>query len=163
LRVADDFGVLREGVRAADQILEPAGFHELHGGAVEIDRSVVEDVDGGGARGRRHQPSGLHGSCRYGRAPSAQATANHSAASGRLDHRAYSSMARSKASSSTRRMEIIASRAVRTTPAMFEASTGKVSIPAQPPKKIHVLRTGFAPASWRSCTSRRPTKGSLPM
>jgi hypothetical protein len=41
----------------------------------------------------------------------------------------------------------MSSRAVTTTPSMFAASTSKCGIPAQPPKKMSVLRRGVAPAS----------------
>jgi len=79
--------------------------------------------------------------------PSAQQTENQKAASGRRDHFSYSSITRSKASASKSDMPMIVSRALRTTPAMFAVSTSKMAIPAQPPKKIQVLRFGMAPAS----------------
>ena len=78
--------------------------------------------------------------------PSAQETENQNAASGRRDHFSYSSITRSNASASKSDMPMIASRALRTTPAMFAVSTSKMSMPAQPPKKIHVLRFGIVPA-----------------
>ena len=63
-----------------------------------------------------------------------------------MRHTSYCRTTSSKSFASKSDIPMIASRAVRTTPIMLRESVSKISIPAQPPKKIQLLRTGCAPA-----------------
>jgi hypothetical protein len=78
--------------------------------------------------------------------PSAQHIANHNAASERLLHFLRAAMPWSNHFRSRRAVDRIASRAPIRILVIFSTTPGKAGDPEQLPKKIHVFRTGKAPA-----------------
>jgi hypothetical protein len=85
--------------------------------------------------------------------PSAQHNPYHKAASGpRLQARSATKVS-SKNTREHRPAVSILSLAVRMTPIKFSTNPWKFGVPAQAPKKTHVLRTDQAPALWMSETS----------
>ena len=83
---------------------------------------------------------------------------NHKAASGpRLQARSATKVS-SKNTREHRPAVSILSLAVRMTPIKFSTNPWKFGVPAQAPKKTHVLRTDQAPALWMSETSGSPAK-----